>query len=882
MSTQIREAYEGTTTTQDNYQRRYSNGKNGTGSNHGVTREGDSVVSMTLSPAALSPEPSPVSSHRASLKQGTTEAITPKVSRQSNEPQSGKSEKPNRSSSSVVPAALKNVGRKLKPSNSIAGLQFNPGLINLGNSCYLNSTVQGLFSTKLLENMVEFSVPPEYASYLHPELSPALRNGRGENPLPPVNGMELCMAFIRTMERGWQLRDTYNARQRVSMSAKELRNRVGLKYEQYLDFQQQDAHEYLRHLLDCMYMEEFDVIKKRQPPPVKRKRGKSGKPVSDPPQPVLPHERLTPFVDQVFGGQLASMLVCSSCKHVSQTYEPFMDLSLSIRSEEDKESKRNRLKAFAQRFTRQSGKSVPRPLSNPPSPRKVYVDLEPPLTTNQRHSFEEVRNGSDSDPEEAKPQPSPKSLAPPPSDTANGIGRKISGQFGLRKSGERSRSRERATETKDEQKQKDKEKAAYLRKIMADTGPSKNPIELLKTGMGVNGSTNGDSITAAAASWLRLGPTTGPSLVHCLRQFTAVESLDGENMVGCSRCWKQANPTYVSRRKRSSSTSSSSSSSSSESSSDEDESESMTRTNGISKPVNAPIPSSTGSQALAQMSTYRGPPIPSISTTSPPDIHSALALTRQRASETSTTTATSNASSTYLTPSSTKSHSKAESADDESVSTSSISDVSAPSPKVRRREVRLKAPSIPKSQRVMLRRAYKRYLIAAPPPVLVIHLKRFQQVSRTPIALFGSLKKIDDFIAFPEYLDLKPFIAPRREEFGLRPAKIKDDKGAYDEQVMYRLYAVVVHIGNMLGGHYIAYTALPSPEESSSGDQTSKTGESPRRWSFQSDEIVRVASLEEVLAAKAYLCFYERINGPLPSSVEGVSTSGPSVQPRKK
>lgn len=81
---------------------------------------------------------------------------------------------------------------------------------------------------------------------------------------------------------------------------------------------------------------------------------------------------------------------------------------------------------------------------------------------------------------------------------------------------------------------------------------------------------------------------------------------------------------------------------------------------------------------------------------------------------------------------------------------------------------------------------------------LNIDLKRFQQVTRTPVALFGTLKKIDDFISFPEYLDMKPFIAPRKEDYGLKPAKIHNLKGAYDEQVLYRLYAVVVHIGNMV------------------------------------------------------------------------------------
>lgn len=34
---------------------------------------------------------------------------------------------------------------------------------------------------------------------------------------------------------------------------------LGQKYDQYLDFAQQDAHEFLRILLDAMRMEELDV-----------------------------------------------------------------------------------------------------------------------------------------------------------------------------------------------------------------------------------------------------------------------------------------------------------------------------------------------------------------------------------------------------------------------------------------------------------------------------------------------------------------------------------------------------------------------------------------------------------------------------------------------
>lgn len=105
---------------------------------------------------------------------------------------------------------------------------------------------------------------------------------------------------------------------------------------------------------------------------------------------------------------------------------------------------------------------------------------------------------------------------------------------------------------------------------------------------------------------------------------------------------------------------------------------------------------------------------------------------------------------------------------------------------------------------------YKRYLIATPPPILVIHLKRFQQISKTAAVSFSSgLKKLDEYVSFPEYLDLAPYLAPHREDFGLPARKHHHAKSSKrgrkanghvkdGERCMYRLYAVVVHIGNMV------------------------------------------------------------------------------------
>ncbi|PPQ75618.1 hypothetical protein CVT24_010986 [Panaeolus cyanescens] len=194
----------------------------------------------------------------------------------------------------------------------------------------------------------------------------------------------------------------------------------------------------------------------------------------------------------------------------------------------------------------------------------------------------------------------------------------------------------------------------------------------------------------------------------------------------------------------------------------------------------------------------------------------------------------------------------------------------------------VKKPSKPKP--TIMRPAYKRYLIATPPPVLVVHLKRFQQTSRTAFSFSHGFKKLDDYISFPEYLDLSPFLAPKKEDYGLGKKKLKErgkekEKGKDDKskKCMYRLYAVVVHIGNMLGGHYIAYTALPNePSSKGSGvsasavshgvssaegatvmeDVASPSSPQPkeRQWAYISDTVVRLTTLEEVLHAKAYMC----------------------------
>jgi len=183
-------------------------------------------------------------------------------------------------------------------------------------------------------------------------------------------------AFVKSLTRAWRMKDagggTYGSQEGAShrsMSLRGLLRELARKYDQYDDYGQQDAHELLRHLLDSMEMEEKDVVKKLQPqPPAGGKRRRGSKrpsnvgisPMPSPlpsPAPSAPssptkqtfdpiaregmarasqsvasgpgteqafedipeHKRLVPFVNVLFGGSLASVVVCENCKSVRRS-----------------------------------------------------------------------------------------------------------------------------------------------------------------------------------------------------------------------------------------------------------------------------------------------------------------------------------------------------------------------------------------------------------------------------------------------------------------------------------------------------------------------------------------------------------------------------------
>ncbi|NXI40341.1 UBP19 hydrolase, partial [Galbula dea] len=138
------------------------------------------------------------------------------------------------------------------------------------------------------------------------------------------------------------------------------------------------------------------------------------------------------------------------------------------------------------------------------------------------------------------------------------------------------------------------------------------------------------------------------------------------------------------------------------------------------------------------------------------------------------------------------------------------------------------------------REASKQLMLWRLPNVLIIQLKRFSFRS------FIWRDKINDMVDFPvRSLDLSKFCIGRKGE---------------QQLPMYDLYAVINHYGGMIGGHYTAYARLPSDKNS----QRSDVG-----WRLFDDSTVTTVDESQVVTRYAYVLFYRRRNSPVERPLPG-------------
>uniref|UniRef100_A0A8C4P7A4 Ubiquitin carboxyl-terminal hydrolase n=2 Tax=Dromaius novaehollandiae TaxID=8790 RepID=A0A8C4P7A4_DRONO len=156
--------------------------------------------------------------------------------------------------------------------------------------------------------------------------------------------------------------------------------------------------------------------------------------------------------------------------------------------------------------------------------------------------------------------------------------------------------------------------------------------------------------------------------------------------------------------------------------------------------------------------------------------------------------------------------------------------------------------SLKSEKKCVYTNAKKQMLISLAPPILTLHLKRFQQVG-------FNLRKVNRHIKFPEVLDLAPFCSVKCKNVAEGNTK-----------VLYSLYGVVEHSGTMRSGHYTAYAKMRNMNNHLSdlvlrGESTKALETEPVKgqWFHISDTHVQAVSASKVLSSQAYLLFYERL-----------------------
>jgi len=188
-----------------------------------------------------------------------------------------------------------------RSTNEISFTGRPRGLNNLGNTCFLNSTLQCLAH-----------LPPFCQAVL---LMKRTAGGSGTN----TPGKKVSGYLSNTFRMLHDTNKTSSFAPREVVSALKILSggtrRNGYKFR---PGRQEDAHEFLVHLLDTMNDGELREAGINQHESGWRDR--------------LPLPRLdeTTFLHRVFGGYLRSQVKCTECGYCSNTYDPFLDLSLEV------------------------------------------------------------------------------------------------------------------------------------------------------------------------------------------------------------------------------------------------------------------------------------------------------------------------------------------------------------------------------------------------------------------------------------------------------------------------------------------------------------------------------------------------------------------------
>ncbi|KAG8932203.1 hypothetical protein FRC01_000125 [Tulasnella sp. 417] len=178
----------------------------------------------------------------------------------------------------AVPAELPRIRLRPIPTHWPPGLKLGRGLLNTGNTCFINSVLQSLLYTRPLLHILRDHLDC------------------------PITGYCVVCELRKVAETNFQ------SNQRGYFNPKNISQKLPLIAKGMRIGRQEDAHEFLRYLIDGCQKICLDRFKSKD----RAKRAEET------------------WVHRIFGGKTRSRVSCKRCGHNSDTFETCLDLSLDL------------------------------------------------------------------------------------------------------------------------------------------------------------------------------------------------------------------------------------------------------------------------------------------------------------------------------------------------------------------------------------------------------------------------------------------------------------------------------------------------------------------------------------------------------------------------
>ncbi|ETB62370.1 hypothetical protein YYC_00956 [Plasmodium yoelii 17X] len=183
------------------------------------------------------------------------------------------------------------------------------GLINLGNTCFLNSSLQCLSKILKFTNYFLSGTFWDHINYCNP----VGQHGR------------LAKAYYETLLEMWKIN-----KKGKPYAPKVLKQAISEKRDEFYGYQQHDSQELLAFLLDGLH-EDLNLIQKKPYYEEKLQGGLDRPDIEVAEASWKRHKEINnSIIVDLFQGQYRSRLQCPQCNKLSITFDPFMYLSIPL------------------------------------------------------------------------------------------------------------------------------------------------------------------------------------------------------------------------------------------------------------------------------------------------------------------------------------------------------------------------------------------------------------------------------------------------------------------------------------------------------------------------------------------------------------------------